>query len=322
MTVRFCTLFDSKYAIRGLTMLRSLETFCQADDELYVLAVDEAARRLLQRVGNSRWHILESKDLGDQELLEAERTRPRREFCWTCTPALSAWMVHNSADGDFVIYLDADLLFFLDPRILLAELDNGGSQLIHEHRFPPHRPKEFHSGRFNVGFVAFRVGAEARACAERWRAQTIELCVLDPDSGYCGDQGYLNDWPARYPNTRVMKNIGGGVAPWNVDQYRVGFNGRVPTVDGCPVVFFHYHSLRIVGDKRLGFIAVQPAYGYDFTRKMNTFIIRPYAKKLRKSLREAKAAGFVSDPDFTIGQGIDWMDFVCGVQSGRYVLLI
>src|SRR5262249_30070960 len=152
-------------------------------------------------------------ELQDGELDLAERQRPRREFCWTCTPALSAWMVRNSADGDIVIYLDADLLFFDDPRLLLEELATGGSVLIHEHRFSPDRIQfEPSSGRFNVGFVAFQVGDEARQIAEDWRAQTIKCCILDPDKGLCGDQGYLTAWPDHYPNVRVMRNIGGGVA--------------------------------------------------------------------------------------------------------------
>src|SRR5207248_4278570 len=137
-------------------------------------------------------------------------------FCWTCTPALASWMVRTSTENDIVVYLDSDLLFFGNPRTLLEELDDTAAILIHEHRFSPDRTAWLTtSGRFNVGFVAFRVGDEARACVTRWRAQTIACCESNPEKGLCGDQAYLNEWPALYPNLRIMQNLGGGVAPWN-----------------------------------------------------------------------------------------------------------
>lgn len=319
MTVRYCTLFDRRYATRGLVMLESLDRYRQPGDEVTVLSLDEQSRALVERVGDGRWRAVAVEDLGDDELRALRATRPVREFCWTCTPALSAWMVRKTYEGDTVVYVDADLMFFKNPHVLLEELGERGSVLIHEHRFSPDRmPFELTSGRFNVGFVAFRVGAEARACVEHWRAQTIERCELDPANGYCGDQGYLNEWPARYPNVRVMCNIGGGVAPWNVNQYSVGENGGGPMVDGVPVVFFHYHALKFVLPLGLGIVAVEPAHGYEFSRQVISAFFRPYMRRMRHAIRQAARGGLKVEPD----RAVNWRELLIGIRRARYILTI
>jgi hypothetical protein len=319
MNVRFCTLFDSRYATRGLVMLESLETYRRGGDEVIILAMDAVARTMVEAVNHGRWQVVDVANLADVDLLAAQKTRPMREFCWTCTPALAAWLVNTSADADIVVYLDADLMFFSDPRLLLAELDNDGVVLIHEHRYSPDRTAwAASSGRFNVGFVAFRVVPQARQCVERWRAQTLERCELDPEQGLCGDQGYLNEWPSLYPNLRIMRHLGGGVAPWNVSQYRVGRSGNAPTVEGQPVVFFHYHALQKLFDRRFGFVAANPAVGYQFPRATLDVIFRPYAQRLRRATRMLTGAGFAIEADRTI----DRAELLYGIARGRYVSAI
>lgn len=316
ISVRYCTLFDSRYLTRGLVMLESLQPYLRPGDEVVVLAIDEQARDVLKRAARANWCVIGVPDLGDVELEAAALNRPRREFCWTCTPALSAWMVREADECDIIVYLDADLMFFEDPRILLEELADGDSVLIHEHRFSPDRIEhEATSGRFNVGFVAFRVGEEARKCVAHWRAQTIECCVLDPDKGLCGDQGYLTAWPNLYPNVRIMRNIGGGVAPWNVVQYRIGHNGRGPTVDATDVIFYHYHAFRTLADSELGFVAVEPAYHYEFTADVTKNIYRPYVRCIARATRRAVRKDFSSEPD----SSVDREELLLGLFKGSYL---
>lgn len=298
MTVRFGTLFDRRYASRGIAMLESLEVFRRPGDEVFVLCIDDDIKSAMESVSRGRWRILAIRDLGDAAILEVKKTRPHREFCWTCAPVLSAYLTRISADGDIAIYVDADLLFFGDPCDLLRELDNGGSILIHEHRYSPDRMAWLETaGRFNVAFVAFQIGTEARACVARWRAQTIESCESDSSKGLLGDQGYLNEWPGLYPNLRIMRNIGGGVAPWNVNQYAVSGGKTTPMVDDTAVVFYHYHSLKAIFAKPFGLIAVWPAVGYEFTEATHNIFYRPYLTQLRRAIGIATKSGLPVEGD-------------------------
>jgi hypothetical protein len=293
MVAHFCTLFDMRYAARGLAMLESLEAQYAGEKTITILAMDDTTPAMIAKLGKSHWKVVCVEQLGDAELTEIKKSRPHREFCWTCAPALVRHMVASHRDKDIVVYVDADLYFFASPQLLLDELGDSGNILIHEHRYSADRRHyESSSGRFNVGFVAFVIGDEARACVNRWRSQVLDKCVLDPDNGFCGDQGYLNEWPERYPGLRILRNIGGGVAPWNLLTYKVAGSVTRPTVDEVPVVFFHYHSFRTVSVRFLGDIAAIPAWGYEFSRAVQHLLFSRYARKLRQTSRKAARLGF------------------------------
>ena len=312
--VRFCTIFDSRYLTRGLAMISSLRPFLREADEVIVLAMDDVTEQAIR--DRSQTRVIRVGSLEDTELLALQKTRAAREFCWTCTPALVHWMVRNSSDGEIVVYLDADLLFFGDPRILLDELAGDGNILIHEHRYSPDKAHfEKISGRFNVGLVAFRVGEESRTCVDRWRAQTLEKCEIDLANCCCGDQGYLDEWPSLYPGLRILGNIGGGVAPWNVNQYQVGKNGHGPTVDGCPVVFYHYHALETLAVPKSKFAAINPARDYRFSRNTKDIFYEPYAREIKRVESDLIGKGHEIASDRTC-HGIGLM---VGLALGRYV---
>jgi len=284
------TLFDHHYAARGLVMLESLARHCPAPFEATVLCMTPEARRIVSALGTRGVRTLSVEDLDDPELLALRGVRPHRDFCWTATPALLRHALRHAAPGDVVAYLDADLMFFADPMQLLRELD-GCDILIHEHRYAPDRAAwQRTSGRFNVGLVAFRPSEQAHACLQRWYRQCLEKCELDPEHGYCGDQGYLDEWPGRYDRLSILGHIGGGVAPWNVDQYAVTRGREGPMVNGVPVVFYHYHALRVVDVKwPLGLIA-DPAEGYRFPRAVRSLLYRPYLRALRRQQRAIRKA--------------------------------
>ena len=293
MTTHFCTLFDSRYASRGLAMLESLETNFPADKTITILAMDDTVPAIIAQMGRPNWTVVSVDQLEDAELSAVKLTRPHREFCWTCAPALMARMVDIHADRDVVVYIDADLYFYDSPQVLLDELADGGNILIHEHRYSPDRAAwESGSGRFNVGFVAFVVGDVARSCVHRWRRQVLDKCVLDPENGYCGDQGYLNEWPGLYKGLRILRNIGGGVAPWNLASYQVSGDMLHPRVDQTPVVFFHYHAYRTVAVQFLGDVAAIPAWGYQFSKEANRLLFQHYSRQLRRISNRARALGF------------------------------
>lgn len=300
-------------------MLESLTPFLAEQDEVVILAMDNEARDVLMRLARPGWKIIGIDEFEDKEVLALREERPFREFCWTCTPALSSSLVRNSSSGDKVIYLDADLVFYRDPRELIGELGSEGNILIHEHRYSEEmRMHERGSGRFNVGLVAFRVGDEARSCVERWRRQVIERCELDPENGYCGDQGYLNEWPSKYRGLKILQNIGGGVAPWNVGRYAVDEIDALPSVNGAPIVFFHFHSLEMAIVRGLGLIAVNPAKGYRLSRETRHIVYRDYARRLRRMV------GVISRLARTPRNEVNWnyRDTLNGVLRGRYVSAI
>jgi hypothetical protein len=67
----------------------------------------------------------------------------------------------------------------------------------------------------------------------------------------------MDEWPEKYPSVHVLENQGGGLAPWNVNQYRYTFDN-----DGIELrhnnsgstsrlVFYHFHFVRFQGDNKI-----------------------------------------------------------------------
>jgi len=311
----FCTLFDRYYATRGIALLRSLEQHCREEFRFTILCMDQETQALLARLNLPRTDLILPRDLGDAELLAVEQSRPRREFCWTCPPSLMLYMLNRLAPGEIATYVDADLAFFSDPAPVFEELGNKDIA-IHAHRFSPeYQASEATSGIFNVGLIAIRNASQGRACLERWRAQCLEKCELDPDNGFCGDQKYLDEWPSLYDRLVVLQHPGVCLAPWNIRNYTIGEkDGRV-TVNGAPLIFYHYHSLIPLSMNFLGRCALVPSHGYRFPPAQQRLIYRPYAALLRLAQREMdrRAPGSLARPR------VSWRDLWRSFRSGQFV---
>lgn len=85
-----------------------------------------------------------------------------------------------------------------------------------------------------------------------WRNACNEWCYQRVEDGKFGDQKYLDDWTTRFPKVYVLKNLGGGVAPWNIQQYNLLKEGTDFIIDEkanhtkWKVVFFHFHGIKMI----------------------------------------------------------------------------
>src|SRR5581483_9240635 len=100
---------------------------------------------------------------------------------------------------------------------------------------------------------------------------------------YCGDQKYLDEWPSLYPGLVILKHPGGGVAPWNVEAHTVSEQNGQVVIDGRPLIFYHFHALRVVLGPSWGRWFVIPSLGYDFTPAVRRLIYGRYVRALRKA---------------------------------------
>ena len=72
----------------------------------------------------------------DGRLPTVRDSRSVAEYCYTCSPILPRFLFDRAPDLELLTYLDADLFFFSDPRVLLDELGSGSIGII-AHRFSP-----------------------------------------------------------------------------------------------------------------------------------------------------------------------------------------
>ena len=156
------------------------------------------------------------------------------------------YILNNFSDVDVITYVDADLYFYADPRPLYEELGEQ-SVLIIGHRFPEHRrDEEKLHGIYNVGYLSFRNDRWGRECLEWWRERCLEWCYDRAEDGKYADQKYLDDWPQRFQGVVVLQHKGANLAPWNITSYEVRTVNSTIWVDSEPLIFYHFHSLKIL----------------------------------------------------------------------------
>jgi hypothetical protein len=253
--------------------------------------MDEFSAEALDRLRLKQARIIRLPDIEDEALRAARANRSFGEYCWTCTAPLLLHVLEQQRPGTVVTYVDADVRFFSSPKAIIDELGDK-SIFIHDHDFAPeHAHFGLKSGRFNVGVVAIRNDSEGLGCLERWRSQCLAECTLDAETGKCGDQHYLDEWPDRYNRLVISANPGVGLGPWNISKHRLSAQGDVLLVDGRPVVFYHYHALRI-WRPWFGLKPVLMARGtYVFAADVVSAIYRPYARELWQTVSALEADG-------------------------------
>jgi hypothetical protein len=209
--------------------------------------MDEESEQVLRRLSLPRLVVVPLRELErhDADLLAVKPTRTQVEYCWTATPAVCLYVLDVSPDATEVTYLDADLMFFSDPEALFDEMADAATMIVPHRYAPEHRWKEPESGTFNVEWLTFRRDPDGLAALHWWHDRCIEWCYFRVEDGKMGDQKYLDEFPSRFARVHVLEHPGGGLAPWNVTNYKLAGTHEHVLVDGRPLVFFHYHSLHL-----------------------------------------------------------------------------
>ena len=286
----YCTLFDSRYLTKALAMYRSLEAHAQPF-RLTAFTFDEEAEALLRHLALEHLAIVPLADLEahDPGLAAVKDDRSPVEYCWTATPTLPRYLFDTRPELAEVTYLDADLLFFSDPEPLFQEMGDA-SVLITPHRYPTEYAHHETAGIYNVQFLTFRRTEDGLRALDWWRERCLEWCYYRLEDGKLGDQKYLDDWPRRFAGVHVLEHVGGGLAPWNALRYRVERGAAGVTVDGVPLVFFHFHGMRL---RHSGRHAAHPP-GFHVPRPVIRLVYRPYLD----ALNDAQGALRQVDPSF------------------------
>ncbi len=245
MKLNFCTLFNSNYLTRGLAMYDSLAVHCP-QFHLFIFTFDDKAADILKTLNLPDITVITLAEFEDEELLAIKPDRSPVEYCWTCTPSTILYCIQKF-DLDHCTYIDADLLFYSNPDVLIREMGEK-SVLIIDHRYTPEYDQTATSGKYCVQFMCFKNNEDGLHVLRWWRNACNEWCYARFEDGKFGDQKYLDDWPVRFTCVHELENIGGGVAPWNMQQYEFHHGKRSINLSfqqgvQLPLVFYHFHGV-------------------------------------------------------------------------------
>lgn len=284
-TLRFCTLFNSNYAARGLLMYESLKKTC-TDFHLYIFAFDNELYNYLQLQNLSCVTVISLDEFEDERLLNVKNERSSREYCWTCESLTIQYCLRHY-DINHCTYLDADMYFYSNPQVLLDEMGDN-DVLLTEHRYTQSEDI-LYGGRFCVQFMTFRNTTNGRMILDWWCDRCLEWCGENHENGLFGDQMYLEDWPERFSGIHILQHLGGGVAPWNMQQYTFFRENSVlkgeKIDDGqiFNVIFFHFHATKIEYKKPILEFFFE---GYSIPVTVRNLLQKEYAYNLSRISRK------------------------------------
>ncbi len=317
----YCTYFDSAYAPRGRVLIETLRR--QGDQSpVHVLALDYAALVEASSWSDLGVRVLTLSDLEEKfpQLIAARADRSRMEYVFTLTPWLTSWTMGQVAEGSWVTYLDADMAFFSSTTPIYEELADASVGIV-EHRFTWEQVWRRKYGKYNVAWVGFRNDDAGRPCLQWWADRCLEWCRDEVDDGRFADQGYLDRFPELFPGVKTIELAGADVAPWNLRRHHVSssHNGDV-LIDGKPLIFFHFHGLRIEGTR---FHFKHVPYLAKTTSAIRDSVYRPYCEALLAARRSASRSSLVMERRLTLLGSlksgrvatIRWL----GIRRGDYV---
>lgn len=290
----FCTLFNSAYLDKGMVLIESLKTV-SPKSYLYVFAFDDKCFEILSQLNYDNVILVSLAEFENELLLKLKKERSSRAYCWTCTPFTIKHVLEKYNEKECT-YIDADMCFYSDPQVLLDEIEDDNCDVgIVEHRFGRGKVQEQQleiAGKYCVEFNTFKNNENGLKVLNYWADKCAECCTDDTSQskdGKFGDQMYLNDWLQRFDRVHVMKNHGGGMAPWNIYRYRLTKNSKKDGIEFRDIqdkgiynlVFYHFHGMTSYGNGSFD-ISVFGRYGRP-QKKLVKNIYIPYIRAIYQS---------------------------------------
>jgi hypothetical protein len=255
------------------------------DFHLYVFAFDTKCADILTKLGRARMTVISLQEFENERLLAVKPSRSRAEYCWTCTPA-TVLHIFDQYDVNNCTYIDADLFFYSSPQVLFDEMTDS-SVLITEHRYTPKYDRTAIAGKYCVQFMTFKKDERGLKVLNWWMDACLEWCYDRYEDGKFGDQKYLDSWTTQFEGVHVLQHLGGGMAPWNIQQYTYLQQDKgellfqeLSSKTKFAAVFYHYHYVRFYKNDLvdLGW--------FTLPTKTVQVLYRDYIQKMEVALRE------------------------------------
>ncbi|MFZ0763583.1 MAG: hypothetical protein WBV65_21965 [Xanthobacteraceae bacterium] len=278
----FCTYFDHNYLSRATVMIESLRRF-ERRVPIYILTLSGPCEAILRELALPNVEIVPLAELeaAYPELLSLKSERKLIEYYFTLSPFLPHYLFAQTT-ADRINYIDGDLYFFTSPQPVLDSLGEA-SVAITPHRFSFEYRNHVQYGLFNVAWITYRRCAEGLDCLNAYKADCTDWCYDRVEDGRFGDQKYLDGWPGRYPNLRIIDHKGFNLAIWNAHNYMIRAKNDTVMIDDDPLVFYHFASTKLLPDGTVE-VPVLPRGGRSKTVLIE-HVLNPYKRVLEDRRR-------------------------------------
>ena len=249
-----------------------MKTF-EIEFHLIILCLDNELFKFIEKENFTNIYLLKLEDFENNQLKDKKKNRTKAEYCWTLTSWAIQWGLKMFPEAERITYLDCDLFFFKNPKIIFDEFDLSNKHvLITKHAYAPEYDQSLTSGKFCVQFLTIRRGLGEKVLHD-WREKCMDWCFNFYEDGKYGDQKYLDAWPEKFSDlVHVLSQESSAQAPWN--------SLRFPYSDA---IFYHFHGLKIISRKKLKI----GAYSLPATLIENVY--KPYGQDLKHAVNLLKS---------------------------------
>lgn len=240
----FCTYFDYNYLVYAKILSQSLTVY-QPKHTLYIVCMDTKAFEVLEENPIPNTVVFAHQELTQfrPALNKIKSERSPAEYFFTCSAQVCAFILNKNPHIDILNYVDADLCFYSSPEPLFKELDKASIGII-PHGFHWTNRSKIKYGKFNVGWISFRNDLQGTQCITDWANDCLDWCFQKLEKGRYADQKYLDYWPEKYDNLKILKHKGANVAIWNIKKYKLQTKGNQIFIDELPLIFYHFAGLK------------------------------------------------------------------------------
>lgn len=245
MTHYYCSTFSKEYAYKGLLLYQSLRRW-DKDFHFFFVCLHDEVMELFSRMDlkNATLISLSTVEQEDRQLMDARKDRNNQEYSWTAKASVLLYILNHYTHIDHIVWLDGDTYFFSEPDPIFNEWGQSSIMLNLGRWNKASEGYVERYGRYNTGLMGFKRDQQAIRCLKWFRRHLIEWCYAKHEKNLWSDQVYVNDWPERFNNVVVVKNLGINVTPPVVVDNKVAGDGKYVYINGQKLVFFHYSQFR------------------------------------------------------------------------------
>lgn len=244
--IAYCTIASANYLARVQTFVSSLRAQQPAAQIHILLCEDEATCRRI--AADAGFPFLAPAEVCPQHWREMAFQYDVIEFNTAIKPFLLEYLLDRGFDG--ALYFDPDIAVYspLDEieRALAANdvvLTPHACHPVPDDGCTPAMADYIRAGQFNLGFIGIAGSTNGRAMLAWWQTVCRDRCIFDPAHRLFVDQFWAAAFASFAERLCVFRHPGANVAYWNLFQRRFdGQDGRW-TVDGGPLLFFHFSGL-------------------------------------------------------------------------------
>ncbi len=99
--------------------------------QLYTLANNQKTYDVLTKLNYKNITVVSLKEFENVDLLRVKPSRTAGEYCWTCTSSTISYCL-DKFGLDNCTYVDADLRFYSNPKILIEEINKFKIKSYHQ----------------------------------------------------------------------------------------------------------------------------------------------------------------------------------------------